>query len=61
MTTTNWIEETSTMTDNGKMTFEHDSIGPLNIVRMVYLDGTPFGDGHWSNCDDCDNLDSVGS
>ena len=53
-TTTSWIEDSATMTDNGKITFEHsDKVHPHKI-RKVHLDGTPIGE--WSDCDDCDTI-----
>ena len=51
-TSTSWIEDSATITDNGKVTFEHDGIGTGHRVRMVHLDGTPIGG--WRRCDDCD-------
>lgn len=51
-TSTSWIENSATHTDNGLVTFEHSSRELPHQVRSVYLDGTPKGS--WIPCDDCE-------
>lgn len=57
MNETNWIEDSATFTDNGKVTFEHDGRKHPHRIRMVHLDGTPIG--QWSDCDDCDTTNGA--